>query len=774
MKNWQNIASVITIYEKNAPNSRKVFINFALTNININTNSMKRILTLAMLLCATLTHLCAEEGPLKLRDITGGTYSPQHIYGVNPMNDGETYTQLSPDYKRIIRRSFKTGKEVGVVFDVETAKGPVKLTHIDGYTMSPDETRILLRTKTQAIYRRSYTAVHYVYDVRNGDFIRLSDGGPQQAPLFSPDGTLIAFAREGNLFLVKLLFGASESQITKDGKFNEVLNGIPDWVNEEEFATHRSFDFSADSKMLAWVRYDESQVPIYHMQMFRGLNPQLEENAHYPGAYSYKYPVAGAKNADIKVMTFDVKNRVTRTLQLPLEADGYVPRIKFTSDPEKLAVVTLNRHQSRMDIYMANPRSTLCKLALRETSEKYVCEAAYTQLRFYDGHFALLSNRSGYQHLYWYNLNGQLIKQVTKGNFDVTDFYGYDAASGKFYYASREESPLRKAIYATDKNGKTRKLSTRPGTHNATFAVGMKYYMNVYSSADTPPVTTLHDAGGKTLATLIDNKELTAKLQGKLGQKEFFTFTTSEGVQLNGWMVKPQDFDPAKKYPVVMYQYSGPGSQEVTDSWNMGFFGGTLYESYMAHKGYIYVCVDGRGTGGRGADFEQCTYLRLGDLESKDQVEAAIYLGTLPYVDKERIAIWGWSFGGFNTLMSMSEGRPVFCAGVAVAAPSSWRYYDTVYTERYMRKPQENAAGYDINALKRAPQLSGHLLLIHGTADDNVHVRNAYEYSEALVQANKQFDMHIYTNRNHNIYGGNTRLHLFTRITNHFDAHLLK
>lgn len=735
---------------------------------------MKKILTLAILLWATITHASAEEGALKLRDITGGHYSPEYIYGVTPMKDGETYTQLSSDHKRIIRRSFKTGKEVGVVFDVATAKGPVKLSHIDGYTMSPDETRILLRTETRQIYRHSYTAVHYIHEVQSNKFVALSDGGPQQVPLFSPDGTLIAFVRDNNLFLVKLLFGNSESQVTKDGARGSVLNGIPDWVNEEEFSTNRSFDFSADSKMLAWVRYDESQVPMYDMQMFRGLNPSIEANAYYPSAYSYKYPIAGQKNSDIKVMTFDIKNRVTRTLQLPLDADSYVPRIKFTNDPEKLAVVTLNRHQSRMEIHMANPRSTVCKLALRETSEKYVREAAYTQLRFYDGHFALLSNRSGYQHLYWYTLNGQLVKQVTKGNFDVTDFYGYDAATGKFFYASRQESPLRKAIYATDKNGKSRKLSTRVGTNSATFATGMKFFMNVYSSADTPPVTTLCDASGKTLTTLVDNAALRRKVEGKLGQKEFFTFKTSEGVELNGWMVKPANFDATRKYPVIMYQYSGPGSQEVTDSWNMGFFGGTLYESYMTQQGYIYVCVDGRGTGGRGADFEQCTYLRLGDLESKDQVEAAIYLGTLPYVDKERIGIWGWSFGGFNTLMSMSEGRPVFCAGVAVAAPSSWRYYDTVYTERYMRTPQENAAGYDINALKRAPQLSGHLLLIHGTADDNVHVRNAYEYSEALVQADKQFDMHIYTNRNHNIYGGNTRLHLFTRITNHFDAHLLK
>lgn len=732
---------------------------------------MKKLILWAACLLTSFTAV-AQSSRLTLKDVTDGTYSPEYIYGVNPMKDGETYTQLSPDHRQIIRRSFKTGKETGVVFDVATARGPVKLEAIDGYTMSPDESRILLRTQTRYIYRRSYTAVHYLYDVNNQTFEPLSEGGPQQVPLFSPDGTLVAFVRDNNLFLVKLLFGNSESQVTKDGRFNEVLNGIPDWVNEEEFSTNRSFDFSADSKMLAWVRYDESKVPVYSMQEFQGSYPTRKEYSEYPGEYRYKYPVAGAKNSDVTVLTYDIKNRVTRQLELPMDSDGYVPRIQFTSDPEKLAVITLNRHQNRMDIYMANPRSTVCKLALRETSDKYIRESAYTGMRFYNGHFALLSDRTGYQHLYWYNLNGQLVKQVTSGQFDVTDFYGYEAATGKFYYASHQESPLRKAVYVTDKNGKTRKLSAQTGTNNATFSTSLKYFLNVYSSATVPPVTTLCDNTGRTLTTLIDNSELAAQLNGKLGQKEFFTFKTSEGVELNGWMVKPANFDASKKYPVIMYQYSGPGSQEVTDSWNLGFYGGGIYESYMADQGFIYVCVDGRGTGGRGSEFEKCTYLRLGDLESKDQVETACYLATLPYVDKSNIGIWGWSFGGFNTLMSMSEGRDVFKAGVAVAAPSNWRYYDTVYTERYMRTPQENASGYAINPIERASRLHGELLLIHGTADDNVHFRNAVEYSEALVQADKQFDMQVYTNRNHNIYGGNTRYHLFKRISNHFIQHL--
>lgn len=714
----------------------------------------------------------AQEGKIKLQDVTNGVYWPKQIDGVNPMNDGESYTQLSPDHKRIVRHSFKTGKEIATVFDVETARGSKKLPYIDGYIMSPDEHRILIQTETKGIYRRSYTAVYYIYDVRNNTLEPLSEGGPQQVPLFSPDGNVIAFARGNNLFLVKLLFGNAEVQVTKDGKFNEVINGLPDWVNEEEFTTNRSFDFSADSKVLAWVRYDESQVPIYSMQEFKGLYPARSEFDAYPGTYDYKYPVAGQKNSEVKVMTFDIKNRVTRTLDVPLNKDGYIPRIKFTSDPTKLAVITLNRHQSQMDVYMANPLSKVCKLVLREKNEKYVRETAYTQMKFYDGHFSLLSERSGFQHLYWYNLGGQLEAQITKGNFEVTDFYGYDARTGSFYYASTQESPLRRAVYKADKQGRVKKLSSSVGTNSAKFSKTMKYYMNVYSSAQQPPVTSLCDNNGKTITTLIDNADLKAKVEKVAGKKEFFQFTTSEGVQLNGWMVKPRDFDASKKYPVVMYQYSGPGSQEVTDSWNLGFYGAGIFESYLTEQGFICACVDGRGTGARGADFEKCTYLQLGLRESQDQVETAIYLGSLPYVDKANIGIWGWSFGGFNTLMSMSEGRPVFKAGVAVAAPSNWKYYDTVYTERYMRTPNENAAGYAINPMERAANLSGSLLLIHGTADDNVHFRNVAEMSEALVQANKQFEMQIYTNRNHSIYGGNTRYHLLTRMCDFFKRNL--
>lgn len=731
-----------------------------------------RILSLLIFLSFAHIALQAEEQTLQLKDIAKGVYTPQYIYGVRPMADGETYSQLSNDRKRIIRRSFKDGKEVGTLLDLSTARGAQKIEHIEGYILSPDEKKILIQTETKPIYRHSFTAVYYIYDTNTQKYEPLSNAGPQQIPTFSPDGNLIAFVRDNNIFLVKLLYGNAESQVTKDGKRNEIINGIPDWVNEEEFSTSKSLDFSADSKMLAWIRYDESKVPIYNMQMWKGLVPSMNENDAYPGNFSYKYPVAGATNASVSVHSFDIKNRVTRKIDVPLEADGYIPRIKFTNDPNKLAVVTLNRHQNQMDIYMANPRSTVCKLALRENAKKYIRAASYASLKFYDNHFTLLSDRSGYQHIYFYTLDGRLERQVTSGNFDITDFYGYNASTKTFYYASHEQSPLRKAVYATDAKGKKTLLTKEVGTNNATFSSTMQYFMNVYSSAQVPPVTSLYNNKGKQLTTLVDNASLRKTADEQFGIKEFFSFQTSEGVTLNGWMVKPRNFDANKKYPVIMYQYSGPGSQEVTDSWNLGFMGGGVFESYMTEQGYIYVCVDGRGTGGRGVEFEQCTYMKLGDLESKDQVETALYLSTLPYIDGQNIGIWGWSFGGFNTLMSMTDGRPVFKAGVAIAAPTNWKYYDTVYTERFMRTPQENAEGYAINPIQRAHQLSGELLLIHGTADDNVHLRNAFEMSEALVQANKQFDMQIYTNRNHSIFGGNTRFHLVTRMCNFFHQHL--
>mgnify|MGYP002623012432 FL=1 len=715
---------------------------------------------------------CKAE-KLNLKDLTSSKYAAKRIYGVHPLNDGERYSQLSTDAKQIVAYSFRTGEKSSVLMDVEQTKGKVKIDRIEGYIMSPDEKNILIQTQTQAIYRRSKTAVYYIYNIINRTLMPLSDGGPQECPVWSPDGYMVAFVRDNNIFLVKLLYNNSESQITKDGAQNKVINGKPDWVNEEEFVTDRSLTFTSDNSMLCWIRYDETNVPTFSFPWYKGMNPEKTEYLTYPGSYAYKYPMAGEENSKVSVHSFDIKSHQTRTLQVPLEEGGYIPRIFATSDAAKLAIITLNRHQDRMDIYMANPRSTEARLSVRDEVQNYIGENAYNQIIFYTGGFALTSERNGWNHIYQYDLNGTQKRQVTQGEGNaVTDFYGYDERTQTFYYAMTE-GPLRRAIYKTDGKGKTTKLSTQQGSNSAVFSATMKYYLNVYSNLQTPPVTSLCDNSGHTLKTLIDNHELQERLASKeLGTKEFFTFRTSNGTELNGFMVKPRDFTPSKAYPVILFQYSGPGSQQVLDSWQTGNMGGCLYEQYLAQEGFISVCVDGRGTGGRGAAFEKQTYLRLGQLEAQDQVETALYLSSLPYVDKSRIGIWGWSYGGYCTLMSMSEGRPVFAAGVAVAPVTSYRYYDSVYTERFMRTPKENPEGYEDNAISRAGQLSGNLLICHGLADDNVHFRNTAEYAEALVQADKDFKMLTYTNRNHSIFGGNTRYHLFRQITQWFKQNM--
>ncbi|MEG0039424.1 S9 family peptidase [Bacteroides sp.] len=735
-----------------------------------------RKITLTLMLCmACLMAAAQTKQTLELKDVVAGKFRPQGIRNVVPMTDGEHYTQMNAEGTQITKYSFKTGKPVEVLFDVAKAR-ECNLKHFDSYQFSPDGSKLLIATETTPIYRHSYKAVHYLYPLKrneagvttNNILERLSDGGPQQAPVFSPDGNMVAFVRDNNIFLVKLLYGSSESQVTEDGKLNEIINGIPDWVYEEEFGYNRALEFSADNTMLAYVRFDESEVPSYSFPLFAGEAPKMDAFQDYPGEYTYKYPKAGYANSKVEVRTFDIKSKVTRTLKVPVDADGYIPRIRFTSDPNKLAIMTLNRHQNRFDMYFADPRSTVSKLALRDESPYYISENVLDNIRFYPDNFSYISDKDGYPQLYWYSMNGNLVKKVTNGNFEVKQFLGYDPTEEAFYYSSNEESPMRLAIYKTDRKGKKVKLSQQAGTNNAIFSPNMKYYLNTYSSLNTPTLITLNDNTGKVLQTMVTNDQLKQTLAGMaVPQKEFFTFKTPEGIELNGWMMKPTDFSAGKKYPVLMYQYSGPGSQEVLDRF------GISWETYMASQGYIVVCVDGRGTGGRGSEFQKSTYLNLGVKEAKDQVYTAQYLGTLPYVDKSRIGIWGWSYGGYTTLMSMSEGTPVFKAGVAVAAPTDFRFYDTVYTERFMRTPKENAEGYKAtSAFTRADKLAGNLLLVHGMADDNVHFQNVTEYAEHLVQLGKQFDMQIYTNRNHGIYGGNTRQHLYTKLTNFFNTQL--
>ncbi len=732
---------------------------------------MKR---LGMIVVSLLMAFAVTAGnKLSLQDITNGVFRGQSMSAVKALADGESYAQMSSDGKRVVKYSFKTGKQVGVLFDVASAKG-AKLESIDGYIISPDGQRLLIQTKTERIYRHSFTATYYIFTVRNNRLVPLSENGPQQTPLFSPDGLQIAFVRDNNIFLVKLLYDNAEVQVTKDGKRNEIINGIPDWVNEEEFSTSRSMVFSADSKQLVWVRYDESKVKQFSMSLFKGSNPERSEYADYPGFYTYKYPIAGEANSQVSVWSFDISSRQTRKLQLPVDADGYVPRLKMTSQPSQVAAYTLNRHQNSLRIYLCNALSTICKQVIEETADKYVKEEAMDNIILTPQHILLPSDRSGYMHLYLYNMNGQLLRQVDDGNYEISEVYGYDEATGNTYFASHENGATDQRVWVAAKDGRRRCLTQQAGWNKAVFSSDFKYFICSWSNINTPPVYSLCDQSGKTLTTLIDNQALRSQLAGyTLGQRELFTLTTSEGVTLNGWMVKPADFSPTKRYPVVMYQYGGPGNQQVADRWNIGMSGqGAILEQYLCQQGYLCVCVDNRGTGGRGADFEKCTYLQLGRLEARDQVEAALWLGQQSYVDKERIAIWGWSFGGFNTLMAMSENRSVFRAGIAIAPPTTWRYYDTIYTERFMRTPKENPAGYNDCPLLRVNRLQGALLLCHGMADDNVHFRNTAEYTEALVQADKDFQQLVYTNRNHSIYGGNTRHHLFRQCMRFFHQEL--
>ena len=739
------------------------------------------MMVLAALLVATSQLMAGQK--LTLKEITGGALRAEYMNEVRPMEGVETYAQISGDGQQIVTYSFKTGKKVGVLFDVATVRGP-KIGRVDGYIVSPDGKNLLIQTQTKPIYRRSFTAVYYIYNIQNNKMEPLSEGGPQQTPLFSPDGNQIAFVRDNNIWLVKMLYDNSESQVTKDGRFNEVINGIPDWVYEEEFSTNTSMVFTADSKQIVWIRYDESAVKQYSLQMFKGSHPQLDEYAEYPGAYTYKYPVPGEQNSKVSLMSYDIKSHQTRKMQLPMDEDGYIPRIKMTSDPAKVAVFTLNRHQDCLRVYMANPLSTNCQLIIEDKVDKYVKEETFQQMKITDKHILLTSERDGYNHIYLYNLNGQLMRTVgdvlqgvrlgAAGHTIVTDVYGYDELTGDIYFAALNDGPTDQQVFVSHKNGKTDCLTPKKGWNSAIFSKDFKNFILIWSDMNTPTVYSLCNNQGKELTTLIDNKALKQKYDSyDMGQKEIFIFTTPE-TKLVGWMVKPKDFDPQKKYPVIMYQYGGPGNQQVKNAWGLGMSGnGAIMEQYLCQQGYICVCVDNRGTGGRGAEFEKCTYLRLGELEARDQVETALWLGRQPYVDKDRIGIWGWSYGGWNTLMSMSEGRPVFRAGVAIAPPTCWRYYDTIYTERYMRTPNENQSGYDeVNPIARASQLSGSLLICHGLADDNVHYRNTAEYVEALVQADKDFRQLVYTNRNHSIFGGNTRNHLFRQCVNHFNREL--
>lgn len=723
---------------------------------------MKKVLYAALLLLLASSVFAAKGVSQNLlRNIVDGNFKPSKPQAIKSMMDGEFYTQLSADGKTVSKYSYKTGKLEQVLFDVEKARG-VKLKSIQGYFFSPTEKLMMIYTNAEKINRLSFVADYYTFDVDRNKVIALSDSvGKQRDPVFSPDGRNIVFCRGKNLYIQKLNY-TTESMLTKNGSENLIL-GVTDWLYEEEFKITNLISWSPDSKLIAYVGLDETEVGTYAHTKF-GSYPFQSDADLYPSVKSFKYPKAGTANPKPTLYIFDVYYKVAKKVDFPSE-DGeyYIPRIKWSNNLEEIAVFILNRNQDRLNMYTVNSKSLLSKIMLTENGNPYVDYSNIDYVQFSkDNSFTFASERDGYRHLYLYNANGILNKQLTSGKYDITQYYGYDTIKKLYYYQAAEKTPLGRDVFCVDAKGKKTQITDGKGTNNASFNNAFTYFVKESSTANTATQYTLSSNSGKQVRVLEENADLTQKV-ASLAKKEFITLKSADGLDLNAWVLKPADFSESKKYPVVMYQYSGPNSQEVVDEFSVDL------EQNLVANGIVVVCVDGRGTGARGEQFRKCTYQHLGELEAKDQVAGAKQLGALPYVDKNKIGIWGWSYGGFTTLMAMSTGEKVFAAGVAVAPITDWKFYDTAYTERYMRRPQENLGGYDKSSpMALASKLEGRLLLVHGSADDNCHVQNTLEYADRLVEANKQFDMQIYTNKNHSIKGGNARMHLYTRITEFF------
>lgn len=731
---------------------------------------MRKLSVILFLIVFFGSHLTAQNKQLSLNDFfVDGTFQLRGVYGLRSMNDGEHYTVIEGNGTRIVKYSYKTGLPVETLLDLgKIENSPVQ--NINDYDFDANENRILISTDRKPIYRRSYTADHYLYDFKNKEIKPLSEGGNERLATFSPDGLRIAFVKDNNLFIHDLRFG-SQRQITNDGKYNHIINGAPDWVYEEEFAFNRAFDWAPDGSAIAYIKFDESEVREFQMNMFGGMSPALAQNELYPSNYTYKYPKAGEKNSRVSVYVYDVADRTTLKMDTGNEEDIYIPRIRWTKDPKKLAITRLNRHQNKMEILLANAKIGNTVPLYREENKYYIDESNLDNLVFLDNgtQFVITSEKSGYMHLYLYDISGTEKQALTKGDFDIIDFYGYDPVRKLFYYSSYEESPLEKYVYSINEKGMKKKLTPVKGWNEADFSKNFNYYINIVSNTGLPPVTTLYNAKGKPVRVLADNKNVLETLKGyTLAKREFIRIPAADGkTMLNAWIMKPANTEAGKKYPLLITQYSGPNSQQVRNSWSLD------WTDYLVQEGFVVACIDPRGTAARGEEFRKCTYMQLGKIESDDIIASAKWLAKQPGIDAENIGIWGWSYGGFMSSLCLMKGNDIFSTAIAVAPVTSWRFYDSIYTERYMRAPQENESGYDDNSpLNWADKLKGNLLLCHGTADDNVHVQNTYELSERLVQANKQFDMAIYTNRNHSIYGGNTRLQLYNRFVNYLNKNM--
>lgn len=732
---------------------------------------LKTNLLAAVLLCLAFVAQAQQKKAITVEDIyQKGTFRGESVYGVNWMNDGRYYSSTVPDEKNkaydIVKYDVTTGQPVATIIEGENlvpAGGNAPIQY-DDYTFSSDEQKVLFSTDTEQIYRRSSKADFYIYDIASKKLTKLSDGGKQLYATFSPDGKRVAFARENNMFVTDLS-DMKETQITTDGKFNAIINGYSDWVYEEEFSFAKGFHWSPDGKKIAFYTFDEAEVPEFNMQMWGEL---------YPQDYKFKYPKAGEANSKVKVSVYDVSSGETVKMETGNEADIYIPRIKWTDNPNLLSIQKMNRLQNTLEILHASTTTGKADVVLKETSKTYI-DVTDDLTYLEDGkNFIHTSEKDGFNHLYLYKMDGKLVRQITDGNWEVSEFLGYDEKNDRLYYMSTEVSPLDRHLYSISSKGrKKQRLTEKPGTHDINMSNDFKYYLDYYSAANTPPTVSLHTAkDGKLIKVLEDNEKLKNTLaQYDVAKQEFFTMNTVDGTKLNGWMIKPTDFDPNKKYPVLMFVYGGPGSQTVTNSWGGNNY---LWHQLLADKGVLVVSVDNRGTGARGAEFKKITYANLGKYEIEDQIEAAKWLGNQPYVDKDRIGIWGHSFGGYMALLGLTKGDGVFRAGISVAPVTNWRFYDTIYTERYLKTPQENASGYDDNSpLFFAEQLQGDLLLIHGTGDDNVHFQNAVAMQDALISANKQFESFYYPNRNHGIGGGVTSLHRFNMMTDFLERKLI-
>lgn len=711
-------------------------------------------MVLAFLMLGATT-VFGQEKEITLEEIWNGTFSQERLESLQSLNNGKEYIALNQDKQNgssIDVYDYKSGEMVRSLLKSTDVK---EISQFQGYELSSDENKVLLKTESEQIYRHSSRGIFYVYDINSKNLTKVSDKKIQE-PAFSPDASKVAYVFENDLY-IKILSSGKEIQITNDGRKNEIINGITDWVYEEEFGFVRAFQWNPTGTYIAYLKFNEVNVPEFSMDVY---GEEL-----YPGASTFKYPKAGEENAEVSLHMYSVSENNSRAVNPGNYEDFYIPRIKWTNDPQLLSVQVLNRHQNNLDLIFVNAKSLDTKIVLNEKDEAYV--DITDNLTFLDDNsFIWTSEKDGYNHIYHYDKNGKLINQITNGEWEVTRYYGYNSKTNSIYYQSTENGSVNRDVYSIKTNGKSKKrLTTTEGTNSADFSSDFTYFINTFTNTSTPYVFTLNDAKtGKQVRKIQDNSELLELSKAyNFSPKELSTIKVN-GNELNMWMIKPQDFDSNKKYPLLMFQYSGPGSQSVSNTY---YNSNDYWYQLLANKGYIIAAVDGRGTGYKGAAFKKVTQNELGKYEVEDQIAAARLFADYDFIDEERIGIWGWSYGGFMSTNAILKGNDVFSMAIAVAPVTSWRFYDTVYTERYMTTPQENPGGYDGNSpISHVEKLKGNYLLIHGSADDNVHVQNTMRLVEALIQANKQFDWRIYPDKNHGIYGGNTRLHLYTLMTN--------